>query len=101
MEFVRQLNSEGKLALLISHDIVHVAAYCKRVIVMHEGQIIADDKTEKILGNRSLLDKINLKPTPIMQLSDLFEAYGCPKTIFTVEDMTSFIQDVLRRRGTT
>lgn len=99
MKLVQQLNSEGKLVILISHDITHVAAYCKRVIVMHEGQIIADGKTEEILGNRGLLAKINLKPTPIMQLADLFEAYGCPKTIFTVEEMASFIQNMHMRRG--
>lgn len=100
MQLVQKLNSEGKLVVLVSHDIVHVAAYCKRVIVMHEGQIIADGKTEEILGDRTLLAKINLKPTPIMQLADLFEAYGCSKEVFTVDEMMTFIQNLRVRRGT-
>ncbi len=100
MQFVQQLNREGKLVILVSHDIVHVAAFCKRVIVMHEGQIIADGKTEEILGNRNLLDKIHLKPTPMMQLANMFEAYGCPKAIFTVDEMAAFIENLRTRRGT-
>lgn len=99
MQFVQQLNYTGKLVILISHDIVHVATYCKRVIVVHEGEIIADGKTEEILANRSLLNTINLKPTPIMQLADLFEAYGCPKTIFTVDEMAFFILKLRTRAG--
>jgi energy-coupling factor transport system ATP-binding protein len=101
MQFVKQLNSEGKLVILVSHDIVHVAAYCKRVIVMHEGQIIADGKVEEILGNRQLLSKINLEPTPMMQLAELLQAYGCPKKVFTIDEMADFIETILKRRQTT
>jgi energy-coupling factor transport system ATP-binding protein len=97
MQFVKQLNSEGKLVILVSHDIVHVAAYCKRVIVMHEGKIIADGATEEILGDQKLLAKINLKPTPMMQLAELLEAYGCPKNVFTIDEMTDFIENLLKR----
>ncbi len=97
MQFVKQLNNEGKLVILVSHDIVHVATYCKRVIVMHEGQIIADGKTEDILGNRDLLAKIQLKPTPVMQLAEMLETYGCPKNVFTIDEMADFIQNRLGR----
>lgn len=100
MKFVQQLNGSGKLVILVSHDLVHVAACCKRVIVMHEGQIVADGETEDVLGDRSLLAKVNLKPTPMMRLADLFEAYGCPKNVFTVDDMTMAIQNLRVRRGT-
>lgn len=99
MQLVEQLHSEGKLMILVSHDIVHVAAYCKRVIVMHEGEKIADGKVEEVLGNRNLMDKIHLKPTPMMQLADMFEAYGCPKNVFSVDEMATFIQTMRTRRG--
>lgn len=99
MNLVRQLNNAGKLVILISHDIMHVAVCCKRIIVMQEGQIAADGKTEEILGDRDLLAKINFKRMPIMELADLFGAYGCPKTILTVDEMATFIQSILVRRG--
>ncbi len=98
MHFVQQLNREGKLVILISHDISHIVAYCKRVIAMNEGEIIADGATQEILGNRNLLNQISLKLTPMMQLADLLQAYGCPKTVFTVDEMASLIQEQLRKQ---
>jgi energy-coupling factor transport system ATP-binding protein len=98
MQFVQHLNRQGKLVILVSHDIVHVAAYCRRVIVMHEGQIIADGNPKEILANRGLLSKINLELPPMMQLADLLKDYGCPKTVFTVDDMADFLENMLKRR---
>ena len=96
MRFVSKLNDEGKLVILISHDISHIAAYCKRIVVLHGGEIIADGPAHELLGNTELLEKIHLKPPPVMQLAVMLCSYGFPTDILTVKEMASLLQKRLR-----
>ncbi|MHA2407250.1 MAG: energy-coupling factor ABC transporter ATP-binding protein [Candidatus Ranarchaeia archaeon] len=53
---IERLHQEGKTLILISHDTEFVVELVDRIIVMAEGEIIADGKTEKILSNQQILD---------------------------------------------
>jgi ABC-type dipeptide/oligopeptide/nickel transport system ATPase component len=37
--------------LYISHDLLSVASFCHRVAILHEGEIVEFDQTERIFGN--------------------------------------------------
>ncbi|PVX27531.1 MAG: energy-coupling factor ABC transporter ATP-binding protein [Candidatus Bathyarchaeum sp.] len=97
MQFVKQLNSEGKLVILISHNISHIATYSQRIVALHDGKIVADGPTTEILGDTKLLEQMRLKPTPIMQLREMLREKGCPSNVFSVDDMAKFIQEHSRR----
>jgi energy-coupling factor transporter ATP-binding protein EcfA2 len=98
MQFMKQLNREGKLVILISHNISHIAAYSQRIVALHEGKIVADGPTTEILGDTKLLRQMHLKPTPIMQLREMLQDRGCPSDMFSVDDMAKYIQEHSRRR---
>ncbi|NHJ47612.1 MAG: ABC transporter ATP-binding protein [Asgard group archaeon] len=59
-DFLRKLADKGMSVVLISHDIEFVFNYVDRVIVLKDGQIVADDKKEKIFKNKSLLENSDL-----------------------------------------
>ena len=55
-QVIEKLHKEGKTLVLISHDTEFVVELVDRIIVMAQGEIIADGDTEKILSNQQILD---------------------------------------------
>ncbi len=51
---VSVIRKEGISSLIIEHDMDIVSGYSDRVIVMHEGQILAEGKPDEIMGNRDV-----------------------------------------------
>ena len=58
---IRLLNEMPQAKLIASHDLDFILDTCKRTILMHQGQIIADGPTEEILANRELLENHGLE----------------------------------------
>ena len=55
------LNSFEHLKIIASHDLDMILDTCERTILMGEGTIVADGKTEEILRDRELLEKYYLE----------------------------------------
>lgn len=55
------LNQFDHLKIIASHDLDLVLDTCNRTILLADGQIVADDETEKILSDRELLEKNGLE----------------------------------------
>ena len=58
---IRVLNEFNHLKIIASHDLDFIWDTCKRVILMAEGQIIANGPVEEILRNQELLEKNGLE----------------------------------------
>lgn len=55
------LNKKQNMTIiLVSHDMDDVAKYAKRVIVMKEGSVLKEGKTQEILGDRDIMRKAGL-----------------------------------------
>lgn len=58
---LKQLNEEKKITIiLVSHDMNDVAAHAKRVLVMSEGHLVMDEKTEDVFQKEKELEQIGL-----------------------------------------
>ena len=68
MKILQCLNREGLTIVLISHNMELVGSYCRRVVVMDSGNIIADGPTRKIFSDKEIMAKANLRPPQIMSL---------------------------------
>ena len=55
------LNSFDHLKIIASHDLDMILDTCERTILMADGRIIADGKTEEILTNKELLEEYSLE----------------------------------------
>jgi branched-chain amino acid transport system ATP-binding protein len=51
---VAAIRKEGISTLIIEHDMDIVSGYSDRVIVMHEGQILAAGKPDEIMENKEV-----------------------------------------------
>ena len=65
MEFLHQLALNGTTIIVITHDMHLMTEYTNRSIVVHNGQIIADEKPAQVLTNLNLVDKANLKASSL------------------------------------
>ena len=81
MEFLVDLNKKGVTILMVTHDMHLMLEYTNKVIVLSEGEKIADNIPAYILTNKWIIEKANLKETSLHQL-----ALKCD-----IEDTTKFV----------
>jgi energy-coupling factor transport system ATP-binding protein len=73
VQIIKLLLSESKTVILVTHDVEFVWPLQPRVILMSEGQIVADGMAQEILGDTSKTATANVL---IPQLVDLFRKLG-------------------------
>lgn len=78
---VESLRRAGRTVLTISHDIDFCAEHFERVVVMADGQVLADGLATALLGQEELLAQTAVQPP---QMARLAAALGLPGTPLTV-----------------
>ena len=58
---IRILNEFSHLKIIASHDLDMILDTCERTILLSDGKIVADGKTEEILSNQKLLEENGLE----------------------------------------
>lgn len=81
MEFLVELNKKGVTILMVTHDMHLMLEYTNKVIVLSEGEKIADNIPAYVLTNKEIIKKANLKETSLHEL-----ALKC-----NIEDTTKFV----------
>ena len=70
MEFLRKLNREQNLTILmITHDMHLMLEYTDRAVVVSDGHVIADGKSSVILTDEAVTEAASLKKTSLYDLS--------------------------------
>lgn len=70
---LRQLIAKGQQIVIASHDMDFIAALCERVLLISEGQLLADNKTAHIFSQSALLEASGLTQ-PLAFRQDLCDA---------------------------
>lgn len=97
MEIIKELNNNGVSIIMISHDMELVLDYAKRVIVLSEGQIIADSETKNIFRKPQVLLKASVFPPQIVQLAICLEEGF--EDVFDIEQMANTIKSKTYCKG--
>ena len=69
MEFLLSLNRQGITIIMVTHDMHLMLEYTNNVIVLSDGEKIADDTAINILTNNYVIEKANLKETSLYELA--------------------------------
>lgn len=69
MEFLVELNKKGVTVIMVTHDMHLMLEYTNNVIVLSEGEKLADDNAINILTNKDIVKKANLKETSLHELA--------------------------------
>jgi energy-coupling factor transport system ATP-binding protein len=70
MDFLEGINrSLGITILMITHDMHLMLEYTKRAIVLSEGNLVADEKSSRVLSDDYITEHASLKKTSLYELS--------------------------------
>lgn len=76
LSIIKELSSrQGMGIVLVSHLLRDIFAVCDRVIVLRDGQVVADDLPGHIVGNEMLLNSCGLRVPPINRLLHDLKTY--------------------------
>lgn len=53
--------------VLITHDLDLALSYATRIVLMYEGEIVADGPPEQVLAQRALLERCRIVPTSLLE----------------------------------
>jgi energy-coupling factor transporter ATP-binding protein EcfA2 len=95
IDYLRILCDEGKLIILITHDIDSIMENCSRVIALDEGNIIYDLPVDEFLLDETNLRKIGLLPTNYLKMIYQLRSKGLPKEILWKKDFIEFFKQTL------
>ena len=79
---VERLKAEGRTVLTITHDIDFCADHFGRVVVLANGQLLADGAAADVLTRTDLLATTNVEPPQLVRLA---QALHLPRAPLTVE----------------
>lgn len=67
MDFFKNNNST---LIFCTHDIEVALSYATRILVMNEGQIIADGKGKEVIKDTETLKKASLNQPPVVEIAN-------------------------------
>lgn len=77
-------------AIIATHDMELVCQWADRIIVLCQGQVVADGSREEIFGNVQLAQQVGIRPPEIFRLAQqLNPELRC----YTVEDFINCVQE--------
>lgn len=93
MSLLKKLNDNGKTIIIITHDMEVVSKYCKRVIVMKEGEIVSDTSKDELFKTEGLMDKYSLNyPILITLLKEIKDTYNVDLDIYKYNTEDAYLE---------
>jgi len=68
-DWLAGLHAQGRTILLVTHDMALAARYAQRVVVLHQGRILADGSPARLFQQADLLAQASLTPPPVVALA--------------------------------
>ena len=75
-EVLAKMGAEGRTILLSTHDVDFAWRWAERIIVFHQGKVIADDTPLRVFQQEDLLRRANLKHPMMFDVYDTLVKKG-------------------------
>jgi energy-coupling factor transport system ATP-binding protein len=100
LDFIASFRSPEHILLLVTHDVEFAVKAMDRLIILSQGQILADGSPRQILSNPEILKRARLLPPQLTQLAHrLADQIGTfPTDILTLPEAVNALNTLLRRR---
>ncbi|MHB0976256.1 MAG: energy-coupling factor ABC transporter ATP-binding protein [Candidatus Aquicultorales bacterium] len=76
VRLLKRLHREGRAIVCASHDMEFVWEVAERLVVLHEGRIIADGTTVAVFADKGLLETAGLEPPESLQIAETLGSLG-------------------------
>jgi energy-coupling factor transporter ATP-binding protein EcfA2 len=81
---VVHLVQQGKLVIVVSHDVKFAARHADRVIALHQGRVLLDDDPRTVFGQDETLASTHVEPPAVTRLGRLL---GLDETLLSPEEL--------------
>jgi energy-coupling factor transport system ATP-binding protein len=90
-QFILQMQTQGKTVVIVTHDVEFVAESNPRVVLMKEGNVVADGIGKDILTDPALLEVSSIVLPQIAQVFMKLAPLGLPKNIIDIYEAKEII----------
>ena len=97
-QFILQMKTQQRTIVMVTHDVEFVAECNPRVLLMLDGQIIADGEAGKILTDPVVLERASIVPPQIAQIFLNLPGFELPKNVIEVYDAQRILLDFVEKR---
>jgi len=94
-KLVEKLRTEGATVVIVSHDMILQAESTDRLVVLWQAQIIGDAMPREIFSADELMQKTNLQPPQVTQLSRRIHRSGLPEAALRVSELAQPLASML------
>jgi ABC-type hemin transport system ATPase subunit len=78
---------QGKLVLVVTHDVKFAARHADRVIALHQGRVLLDDVPRTVFGRDEDLARTHVEPPAVTRLG---RQLGLDETLLVPEELLAF-----------
>lgn len=91
-EVLKKLSDERKTMLISTHDVDFAYRFAERVLVLCEGEIIADGTPMEVFENESVITRANLKKPMLLDVVQVLERAGIFENHTAIEQYPNSIE---------
>lgn len=101
MGYLNRLNKDGKVIIIISHDMRLISKWVERTFVMSDSKVLYDGSVYHVFGDSDLLEEAALLPPPLAVLMQRLRKKGLdvPSSIFTTDQFEDLFNNKFIDRG--
>jgi len=97
-QFIVQMQTQGKTVVIVTHDVEFVAECNPRVLLMKDGNIVADGEGREILTSPEVLAQSSIVLPQIAQVFLKLAPLGLPKDVIDVYEAKEIVLKKLEKR---
>jgi len=101
LSVVSELKAQGKTIILVEHAMEELVRFADRIIVLREGEKIADGPTREILTDIALLNQIGVYPPQITLVAQRLRELGVdiPELPLTLDEGVAILERLMEERA--
>jgi energy-coupling factor transport system ATP-binding protein len=96
-QFILQMRTQDKTIIMVTHDVEFVAECNPRVLLMLDGEIIADGEAQKTLTDGVTLEKASIVPPQIAQIFLDLPELDLPRNIIDVYEAQRILLGLMEK----
>ena len=73
MRTLKEMEDITETVMIATHDMQLVCEWADRIIVLYQGEVIADGNRDEIFGNQEILDTVGIRPPEIFSMAQALD----------------------------
>lgn len=100
LDFIESFRKSNHILLLVTHDVEFAVKAVDRIVVLSQGELIADGTPRQILNNLPVLERARLLPPQLTQFAHQLAEHipQFPTDILTLPEAVKAVNQILRRQ---